>query len=107
LRVKTLGVVESKVRKLIEIEVSDKQLNRNRLSLAQLISRSTSMSSVFNGRLFLDLLFCKHLTVCSTGKRTQAREMTDGNCIDSIELPTDQIFSDLTNAKRFAIDIGE
>lgn len=33
--------------------------------------------------------------------------MSDSSRIDSIELPTDKIFNNLTNAKRFAIDIGE
>ena len=33
--------------------------------------------------------------------------MTDTSYAKSIELPTDQIFKDLRNAKRFAIDIGE
>ena len=33
--------------------------------------------------------------------------MTDTSYAKSIELPTDQIFKDLKNAKRFAIDIGQ
>ncbi len=32
--------------------------------------------------------------------------MTDSSYAKSIELPTDQIFRNLKNAKRFAIDIG-
>jgi len=32
--------------------------------------------------------------------------MTDSRYAKSIELPTDQIFKNLKNAKRFAIDIG-
>ena len=46
------------------------------------------------------------IDLASTFRSTRVK-MTDSSYAKSIELPTDQIFKHLKDAKRFAIDIGK
>lgn len=45
--------------------------------------------------------------ICFSYRPLGFRIMAESNYAGSIKLPTDQMFKNLKNAKRFAIDIGK